>query len=359
MFRFSSLFKPNIGILKARKDIEGLIKAVSYRKDLDIRKSAIRALGEIGDKRAVALLVPMVENYDVREVAIKALGKLGDKRAVKVLCNMVDKETQGTYCNEDVISATVEAFAMIKDGQALGALIAILERLDNEIIEQSEKANEDVNMWSGAISASWRDGRVGFGSIDFTDQIGDLEQKGVTDARSQLANRLAAATVGVSLARTKALRDKVISVLKQFSATDCGQETKEWQEWWGQNQEEYLMESFEVQMPKDDGLCSDDDYSCGWPGATIPRGTGYLYITQGVVDFRKDARSIKEVEKKIERVKTRLNANVMFSPGTATPILLCEQGARKRRIDLKVASADAKRAWNTGKAPLRATPVTK
>ncbi len=44
----------------------------------------------------------------------------------------------------------------------------------------------------------------------------------------------------------------------------------------------------------------------------------------------------------------------MFCP---MPILVCEQGAKLRGIDLKVAADDAKRWWETGKAPLRPTPM--
>jgi hypothetical protein len=39
------------------------------------------------------------------------------------------------------------------------------------------------------------------------------------------------------------------------------------------------------------------------------------------------------------------------------PILVCEQGAKRRALDLEVAQADAKRWWETGEVPLRATPL--
>ena len=39
------------------------------------------------------------------------------------------------------------------------------------------------------------------------------------------------------------------------------------------------------------------------------------------------------------------------------PILVCEQGARLRKLDLKVAGADAAHWWRTGKVPLRPTPT--
>jgi hypothetical protein len=39
------------------------------------------------------------------------------------------------------------------------------------------------------------------------------------------------------------------------------------------------------------------------------------------------------------------------------PILMCEEGARRRNLDLAVAGADARYWWETQTAPLRATPV--
>jgi len=40
-----------------------------------------------------------------------------------------------------------------------------------------------------------------------------------------------------------------------------------------------------------------------------------------------------------------------------SPILVCEQGARLRNLDLAVAAADAKYMWETSLVPLRATPL--
>jgi len=50
----------------------------------------------------------------------------------------------------------------------------------------------------------------------------------------------------------------------------------------------------------------------------------------------------------------RAGGGFVFGP---MPILVCEQGARLRGIDMKVAADDAKRWWETGKVPLRPTPM--
>jgi ribosomal protein L24E len=117
------------------------------------------------------------------------------------------------------------------------------------------------------------------------------------------------------------------------------------------------MEYFEVPeaQPGQDGICSDNDCPCGFPGATIPRGSGYMYVSQAVVDFRKDARTLREAEQKVARMQQ--SAHVIFDQNVITSTLMCEQGAKKRGLDLAVAGADAKHWWKTGLVPLRATPL--
>ena len=114
---------------------------------------------------------------------------------------------------------------------------------------------------------------------------------------------------------------------------------------------------FEVPRPDGDGYCSDN--ACPCLDVKIPRGTGYLYVSQKVADFRRDARSVKEAKKKVR-------AAIMQALGPdagkvivdfPSAILMCEQGAKLRKLDLEVAAADAKYWWNTGLAPLRETPT--
>jgi hypothetical protein len=109
--------------------------------------------------------------------------------------------------------------------------------------------------------------------------------------------------------------------------------------------------------PGRDGLCSDNDCPCGYPGARIPRGSGYIYVSKEVVDFRKDALTVKEAEQKIALMRTQSGSFIMFGQNVIAPTLMCEQGARKRGLDLDVAAADAKYWWKTGLVPLRATPL--
>ncbi len=119
------------------------------------------------------------------------------------------------------------------------------------------------------------------------------------------------------------------------------------------------MEYFYVKVPEGDALCSDNECSCPGRGAKIPRGTGYVYISKEVVDFRYDARTLSEVEKKVKQWESKIGGSIFFERGITCSILMCELGARKRSLDLEVASADAEYWWKTGKVPLRPTPLAR
>lgn len=104
-------------------------------------------------------------------------------------------------------------------------------------------------------------------------------------------------------------------------------------------------------------MCSDDACPCGVPGAAIPKGTGYMYVSPTVADFRRDCLSESEARAKIDRMSARRGAVITGGSGVFAPILLCELGARNRGLDLAVAAADAAHWWQTGRVPLRVTPL--
>ena len=109
--------------------------------------------------------------------------------------------------------------------------------------------------------------------------------------------------------------------------------------------------------PGKDAVCSDNYCPCGFPGTRIPRGSGYMYISQAVVNFRQDARTPEEAKEKIALLKQSVGSMTIIGQDSTTPTLMCEQGARNRDLDLDVAAADAKHWWETGLVPLRATPL--
>ena len=109
------LFGPNIDELKARRDIEGLIRVGKLKERRDVkgliralkdsnwkvRASAAYALGEIGDKRAVEPLIEALkDSYElVRGWAALALGEIGDERAVEPLIEALKDRDAGVRAN--------------------------------------------------------------------------------------------------------------------------------------------------------------------------------------------------------------------------------------------------------------------
>jgi HEAT repeat protein len=146
---------PNIEKMKARRDVEGLIKALTYNhsrikvvKDqkpatgigmtldatmnehrkrravlaelAEISEEAAEALGEIGDARAVQPLIAVLPV--IPEEAAEALGKIGDSRAVDPLIAMLrNKEADERF-------AAAKALGNLGDARALEPLLDSLDR---------------------------------------------------------------------------------------------------------------------------------------------------------------------------------------------------------------------------------------
>jgi HEAT repeat protein len=124
---FDSLFKPNIEKMKAKKDVDGLIKALQHQ-DAELRLAAVAALEAIGDAGAAKSLIEAFkdDNGDVRERAGMAVKKMG-KLAVEPLINAL----QDT--NDDLRYRAVLALGEIGDVQAGPALINLLKDVQERI----------------------------------------------------------------------------------------------------------------------------------------------------------------------------------------------------------------------------------
>lgn len=102
----------------------------------------------------------------------------------------------------------------------------------------------------------------------------------------------------------------------------------------------YQYDMLTIELLKTTAVCSDNKCPC--QETKIPEGSGYLYISPKAV--------VRMTALKEGRAEGTIGFGLM-------PVLVCEQGAKLRDIDLKVAAEDAKRWWVTGKVPLRPTPI--
>ncbi len=73
--------------MKEARDVEGLIGALSYQDDANVRRAAAEALGQVGGSQAAEALVAALRDPDesVRKAAVEALGKVGDANTAKLL----------------------------------------------------------------------------------------------------------------------------------------------------------------------------------------------------------------------------------------------------------------------------------
>jgi HEAT repeat protein len=82
--------RPDVTRLKSSGDVGGLIKALGYRKDEHGQADPARALGEIGDQRAVGPLESLIRQDMPRpnRAAIDSIGKIGGPAAADVLLGL-------------------------------------------------------------------------------------------------------------------------------------------------------------------------------------------------------------------------------------------------------------------------------
>ncbi len=102
--------------------------------------------------------------------------------------------------------------------------------------------------------------------------------------------------------------------------------------------------------------CSDNSCPCGFPGAELKNGEGYMFVSREVADFRKDCPTTDQAIVKAKGMQSR---GEVVSASSLLPILMCELGAKKRGLDLAVAGEDARHWWRTGMVPIRPTPLSR
>jgi HEAT repeat protein len=139
---------PNIAALEAKRDTQGLIKALSY-KDAVIRIAAADALAPIRDPLAVEPLVALLkdDNAGVRRAAVGALSARGGFRVVEPLvAALADKDpdvrvTASTAVyrrlmtdpDQDARRATAVALGKIRDPNAVEPLVKSIMDADEGV----------------------------------------------------------------------------------------------------------------------------------------------------------------------------------------------------------------------------------
>jgi len=126
---------PDVKRLKAKRNVSGLVRALDYRKPLysngqvistgvGVRAAAARALGEIGDTKAIDPIIALLKS-DYGEGLIRhnvawSLGQLHDPRGIEYLVPLLVEE------DERLRMVAAEALGKI-GGEGVGHIIPLLK----------------------------------------------------------------------------------------------------------------------------------------------------------------------------------------------------------------------------------------
>jgi HEAT repeat protein len=92
---FNTVFgPPDMKTLRQKEDIKGLIRALGYPRDANIRLEAARMLGDLKEGKAVKPLIQALKDTDPRVIraAITSLGQIGDEEGLAPLKSIVEIE---------------------------------------------------------------------------------------------------------------------------------------------------------------------------------------------------------------------------------------------------------------------------
>jgi HEAT repeat protein len=137
LFNFSR--RPNVQELKSQGDVDGLIEALSYQDDPNIRLAAASALGRVGAPEAVDPLVEALDDQqNVTEMAALSLGEIGDPRAVEPLISTLEQD------DWEVRSSVAKALGKIGDERAVPSLVNLLENTNSNVRWHAAQALESI-----------------------------------------------------------------------------------------------------------------------------------------------------------------------------------------------------------------------
>ena len=181
--------------------VEPLIAALGD-PDSGIRSDAARALGRLGDPRALGALVAALGEggFGMGPDAARALGRLGDQRAVEPLIAVLDDEAQ----NKHLRQAAAEALGELGDQRAVKGLLGALERGGEDLRAAAAKALGQISWEPGsdATGVAYRIARGEFGECAKIGAPAIEPLIGLLQGDHDMATRQAAAGALVAIYRS-------------------------------------------------------------------------------------------------------------------------------------------------------------
>lgn len=181
-----------LGKTRSAAAVEPLLSVLFNDHDTAIREDAVRALGQIGDERALEFLIVVLKEPGLRPLAVEALGQLGDQRAVSVLIDVLEGVDRpeasrivagcGDKWDEEMVTmgAAARALGALGNDTAIPSLVsalrqtvtradaaASLARFGSKVIAPlltllSQEPDENIrfHVKETLTSVGWRPGRI-------------------------------------------------------------------------------------------------------------------------------------------------------------------------------------------------------
>jgi HEAT repeat protein len=149
-----------LGKSRSAEAVEPLLWVLFNDHDQAVREDVVRALGQLGDDRAMEFLVTAMKEPGLRTLAVEALGKIGDRRAVPVLIAILEDGDRpvrshalagcGDSWDEEMNTrgAAVRALAHLGDEAAIPSLLRALE----PTVTRADAANALVQFGNKVIA---------------------------------------------------------------------------------------------------------------------------------------------------------------------------------------------------------------
>ena len=127
-----------LGRIRSPTAVEPLLSVLFNDQDQAIREDVVRALGQVGDERAVEFLIMVMKEPGLRPLAVDALGQIGDPQAVPVLIDVLESVGRpevsrpvagcGDTWDEEMMTkgAAARALGVIGDEAAIPSLLKAL-----------------------------------------------------------------------------------------------------------------------------------------------------------------------------------------------------------------------------------------
>lgn len=160
---------PDIPKLKKQRNIKGLIKALNYRKDKEVRAQAVEALGKLRASDAIPELIQALKDPEARVTiaAEKALSGMAKTAVPALIQALADPELRQSACgllgksrameaagpltamlkdeDENLRAAAVQALDLIGDGRVRDDLVPLLNDPSQFVRERTAKALKSMD----------------------------------------------------------------------------------------------------------------------------------------------------------------------------------------------------------------------